>query len=525
MSQETPTAEPDAGPDTNPDAGPDLCQGIDAAALADGAMVQGHVGDEAVLLARQGNEVFAIGATCSHYGAPLAEGLLVGDSVRCPWHHACFSLRNGAAQCAPALNPLPCWRVESRGGKWVVGERQAPPSPGARLAGSLQSIVIVGGGAAGNAAAEMLRQQGYAGRLTLLSADDALPYDRPNLSKNYLAGTAPEEWLPLRSADFYREQDIDLQLQAPVRAVEPQRRQVVMADGRHHPYDALLLATGAEPVRLDVPGAEAPQVHYLRSLSDCRRLIAGLAGARQVVIVGAGFIGLEAASALRQRGVEVHVVAPGAIPMARILGPELGSFLRQVHEDHGVVFHLDDAVAAIAPQGVTLKSGVHLAADAVIVGIGVRPSIALAEQAGLAIDRGIVVDRYLQTSVPGIFAAGDVARWPDALSGEPIRVEHWVVAERQGQTAARNMLGAREPFTAVPFFWTEQHGLALAYVGHAENWERIEIDGNMTALDCRLTYWRGDRRLAVVTLGRDLESLRAEVELERQALESLASLV
>ncbi|HJW02752.1 MAG TPA: FAD-dependent oxidoreductase [Azospira sp.] len=517
MSQETPTAEPDAESATNPDAGPDLCLGIDAAALADGAMVQGHVGDEAVLLARQGNEVFAIGATCSHYGAPLAEGLLVGDSVRCPWHHACFSLRDGQAQCAPALNPVPCWRVESRGGKWVVGERQAPPSPGPRPATSLQSIVIVGGGAAGNAAAEMLRQQGYAGRLTLFSADDALPYDRPNLSKNYLAGTAPEEWLPLRSAEFYRDQDIDLQLQAPVAAIDTQRRLVTMTDGRHHPYDALLLATGAEPVRLNAPGAELPHVHYLRSLADCRRLIAGLAGAKQAVIVGAGFIGLEVASALRQRGIEVHVVAPGAIPMARILGPELGTFLRQLHQDHGVVFHLDDGVAAIAPQGVTLKSGAQLAADAVVVGIGVRPSLALAEQAGLTIDRGIAVDHYLQTSAPGVFAAGDVARWPDGFSGEPIRVEHWVVAERQGQTAARNMLGAQQPFAAVPFFWTEQHGVALAYVGHAENWERIEIDGNMAALDCRLTYWRGDRRLAVVTIGRDRESLGAEVELERLA--------
>ena len=498
-------------------AGPDLSQGVDAAALADGGMLLGHVGAEAVLLARRGSEVFAVGATCSHYGAPLADGLLVDDTLRCPWHHACFSLRNGEARCAPALNPLPCWRVESRGGKWVVGERLAPPSPGPQPATGLQSIVIIGGGAAGNAAAETLRQQGYAGRLTMLSADDALPYDRPNLSKNYLAGTAPEEWLPLRSADFYREQDIDLQLQSPVTAIDTRRRQVAMADGSTHPYDALLIATGSAPVRLSVPGAESPQVHYLRSLADCRRLIAGLAGARQAVIVGAGFIGLEVASALRQRGIDVHVVAPDAIPMARILGPELGNFLRQLHEEHGVVFHLGDAVVAIAPQGVTLKSGAQVAADCVVAGIGVRPSIALAEQAGLGIDRGIVVDRYLQTSAPGVFAAGDVARWPDAFSGQPIRVEHWVVAERQGQTAARNMLGAQQPFAAVPFFWTEQHGVALSYVGHAENWERIEIDGDIAAQDCRLTYWRADRRLAVATMGRGGESLRAEVDFETMA--------
>lgn len=497
--------------------GPDLSQGVDAAALADGAMLLGHLGEEAVLLARQGDEVFAVGATCTHYGATLADGMLVGDSVRCPWHHACFSLRTGAAQCAPALNPLPCWRVEARGGKWFVGDRLAPPAAVARPATATQSVVIIGGGAAGNAAAEMLRQQGYAGRLTMLSADDALPCDRPNLSKNYLAGSAPEEWIPLRSADFYREQDIDLQLEAPVVAIDTQRRRVSMANGSDHPYDALLIATGSEPIRLSVPGAELPHVHYLRSLSDCRRLIACLGQARQAVVIGAGFIGLEAAAALRARGINVHVVAPDAIPMARILGPELGTFLRQLHEQHGVVFHLGDSVTAIDAQGVTLKSGARLAADCVLAGIGVKPSTALAEQAGLAIDRGIAVDRYLQASAPGIFAAGDVARWPAAFSGEQIRVEHWVVAERQGQTAAMNMLGAQQPFAAVPFFWTEQHGVALAYVGHAESWERIEIDGEITARDCRLTYWRGQRKLAVVTIGRDEQSLQAEVEFERAA--------
>lgn len=501
--------------------GPDLSLGVDADALADGAMLLGHLGDEAVLLARQGDEVFAIGATCSHYGAPLAEGLLVGDSLRCPWHHACFSLRSGQAQCAPALSPLPCWRVESRGGQWVIGERQAMPPPPPPQAPSLQSIVIIGGGAAANAAAETLRQEGYGGRLLMLSADPDLPCDRPNLSKNYLAGSAPEAWIPLRSADFYRDQGIDLQLGAPVAAIAPQGRQVLMADGTEHPYDALLLATGSEPVRLTVPGAELPHVHYLRSFSDCRRLVAGVEKARQVLVIGAGFIGLEAAAALRQRGLDVHVVAPDAIPMARILGPELGNFLRQLHEDNGVVFHLGDAVAAIDPQGVALRSGLRLAADCVVAGIGVRPAIALAEQAGLAIERGIAVDRYLQTSSPGIFAAGDVARWPDARSGEPIRVEHWVVAERQGQTAARNMLGARQPFAAVPFFWTEQHGVALAYVGHAPSWERIEIDGDIAARDCRVTYWRGDRKLAVVTIGRDGESLEAELDFERAAFTKL----
>lgn len=500
--------------------GPDLSLGVEPSALPDGTMLVGHAGGEAVLLARRGHEVFAIGATCTHYSGPLGEGLLVGDSVRCPWHHACFSLRTGEAQCAPALNPLPRWRVEEREGRWFVGERiegSSTSRPTATVSGTPRSIVIVGGGAAGNAAAEMLRREGYDGRLTMLSADDSVPYDRPNLSKSYLAGSAPEEWIPLRSADFYREQGIDLQLGAQVIAIDTERRRIALADGTQTAYDALLIATGADPVHLSIPGADLPRVHYLRSFTDCRRLIADVAGAKRAVVIGAGFIGLEVAASLRERGLEVHVVAPDVVPMQRVLGPELGNFLRQLNEQHGVVFHLGEAVTAIHEDGVALKNGGRLSADCVLVGIGVKPSIALAEQAGLSIDRGIAVDSYLQTSAPGVFAAGDVARWPDAFSGERIRVEHWVVAQRQGQTAARNMLGRQEPFTAVPFFWTEQHGVSLAYVGHAENWDRIEIEGQIEARDCTVTYWRGDRKLAVVTLGRDIESLRSEVELERIA--------
>jgi NADPH-dependent 2,4-dienoyl-CoA reductase/sulfur reductase-like enzyme/nitrite reductase/ring-hydroxylating ferredoxin subunit len=497
--------------------GPDLAKGVALSKVADGAMLLGHAHGEPVLLARRGDELFAIGAICTHYGASLADGLLVGDTVRCPWHHACFSLHTGEALRAPALNRVPCWRVEQRDGNVYVGEqlesaaKQSPPAK----AGMPGSIVIVGGGAAGNAAAETLRREGYSGRITMLSADDSGPCDRPNLSKGYLAGTAPAESNPLRSPEFYREHGIELKLGARVATLDTKSRHLQLVDGSRYSYDALLLATGAEPVRLEVPGGDLPHVHYLRTLADSRALVARALVSQRAVVIGASFIGLEVAASLRARNIEVHVVAPDTVPMETILGTDVGQFIRKLHEQHGVTFHLGTTVASIDERSVRLENGESLQADLVVVGIGVRPVIALAEQAGLAIDRGITVDEHLETSVPGVFAAGDIARWPDRLTGERIRVEHWVVAERQGHTAARNMLGRRERFDAVPFFWTEQYDFGLAYVGHAERWDKAEIDGQLDSRDCTITYRSGGRKLAVAVIQRDIEGLRAEVELER----------
>ncbi len=501
----------------NPVSGPDLAQGIAAAAVAEGSIVLGHIGEESALLVRHGGELFAVGATCTHYGGPLAEGIIAGGTVRCPWHHACFNLRTGAADRPPALAPVSCWRVEESGERVFVRERIAQPAP-ARLTRSdlPASIHIIGGGAAGTVAAETLRREGYAGPVTILSADSAAPCDRPNLSKDYLAGTAPEEWLPLHPPEFYKDNDIGLYLGARVAAIDPEGRQVRCADGSRHGYGALLLATGAEPVRLPVPGADRPHVHYLRTLADSRALIAAAAGAQRAVVVGASFIGLEVAASLRRRGLEVHVAAPESVPMERTFGAEIGGFVRRLHEENGVVFHLGTTVAAIADKEVRLASGESLGADLVVVGIGVRPATALAEAAGLSTDRGVLVNEYLETSRSGIFAAGDLARWPDRLSGAAIRVEHWVVAERQGQTAARNLLGRRERFEAVPFFWSQHYDTTISYVGHAEHWDSIEISGDIAVAECAVAYRRGGRRLALATIGRDRASLSAEREFEQQ---------
>ena len=511
--------------------GPDLTQGVELSTIPDGTMLLGHAQGEPVLLARRGDELFAIGAICTHYGAPLEQGLLVGDTVRCPWHHACFSLHTGEALRAPALNPVSRWRVEevrdlarqftpgeTRVAAVYVREKleRSASHPHPAASGTPGSIIIIGGGAAGNAAAETLRREGYSGRITMLSADEAVPCDRPNLSKGYLACTASDELNLLRPAKFYKDHEIDLHLGARVAAIDIGSGHVERADGSRHAYArALLLATGADPVRLEVPGGELPHVHYLRTLADSRALVSKALASRRAVVIGASFIGLEVASSLRTRNIDVHVVAPETIPMEKILGPEVGNFIRRLHEEHGVTFHLGTTATAIDERSVTLKNGENLQADLVVVGIGVRPAISLAERAGIAVDRGVTVDEYLETSAPRIFAAGDIARWPDRLTGERIRVEHFVVAERQGQTAARNILGRRERFDAVPFFWTEQYDLGIAYVGHAEEWDQAEIDGQLEARNCTITYLRAGKKLAAAFIHRDLEGLRAEVGFER----------
>jgi len=378
--------------------------------------------------------------------------------------------------------------------------------------------VIVGGGAAGFAAAEMLRRQEFRGSIVMLSNDTAPPVDRPNLSKDYLAGSAPEDWLQLGPGSFYAETGIDLRLNTEVVSIDSKARNVVIAGGGDIPFDRLLLATGAEPVRLPIPGTDQPHVHTLRSLADCRAIIGSLNGARRAIVIGASFIGLEAAAALRARDIEVHVVAPEQRPMERVLGSDMGDFVRALHEEHGVIFHLGDTVVANDGKRATLRSGGVLEADVVVVGVGVRPRLGLAEQAGLSLERGVTVNAYLETSVAGIYAAGDIARWPDPHSGENIRVEHWVVAERQGQVAARNMLGAREAFDAVPFFWSQHYDVPINHVGHAEKWDEIAVDGSIAARDCLLKYKSMGRVLAVASIYRDLASLQAELAMERNAM-------
>src|ERR1022692_2209251 len=350
--------------------GPDLEAGIAEDQAGAGASLLGHARGEPVLLVRNGDELHAVSANCTHYGGPLAEGRVVGDTIRCPWHHACFDLRTGATLRAPALNPLPCYDVERQDGRIRVGARRGDPIS-LRRPSSLRTIAIVGAGAAGESAAEALRREGYDGEILLFGADEALPVDRPNLSKDFLAGTAPEDWLPLRPPSFFGEQKIALALGARVTAIDPAAHRLTLADGREVAWDALLLATGADPVRPTLPGAELAHVHTLRTLADSRDIVARATRVKRAVVIGASFIGMEVTASLRARGLEVHVVAPEKIPFERTLGPELGDFIRGVPVEHDVHFHLGQTAGSIDAQSVVLSGGERLSADLVVLGVGV----------------------------------------------------------------------------------------------------------------------------------------------------------
>lgn len=493
--------------------GPDLVKdGIAWPKLEEGRPVAGHVNGEAVLVVRRGEGFFAIGAACSHYGAPLADGIVEGCTIRCPWHHARFDLATGEASGPPALDAIPCFPVERRGDRvFVNGPARVPSTapggnPISSASGGPESVAIVGAGPAGTAAAEMLRREGYQGPITLFAPEPSSPVDRPNLSKDYLAGHASEDWIPLRPPEHFAHHHITLRRET---VLGLEGRRLVLESGPQT-FDAILLATGGAPIRLDIPGAE--RAYLLRTLEDSRAIIAHAQG--RAIIIGSSFIGLEAAASLVLRGLDVHVVGRETVPLERVLGPGFGSFIRKVHEHKGVHFHLGTSPREIDAKGVVLEDG-RIDGDIVIMGVGVRPRLALAETGGLAIDRGILVDDQFRTSAPGVWAAGDIARFPYAPTGEKVRIEHWVVAEQQGQAAARSMLGKGTRFDRVPFFWSAHYDMTIGYVGHAESWDRIDVSGDLALGEAVAAYRRAGKTLAVAAIGRDQLLLQAEAALER----------
>ena len=492
--------------------GPDLSAGVAMSNLPENVPLLGHAGGEAVMLVRTGSGIRAVGATCTHYSGPLSEGLVVGETVRCPWHHACFDLRSGEAVGAPALDSIACYEVVRRGDRVSVGAKlpasaaPVPPESPAR-------IVIVGAGAAGAAAAEKLRRLGYTGSVSLIGNEAPGPVDRPNLSKDFLAGNAPMEWVRLRDDAFYDGLNIEF-IRDEVVELDTRGKSVVLKGGRRVDYDRLLLATGSEPSRLPIEGASLPNVKTLRTLADAQAIVTAAANARRAVVIGSSFIGLEVAASLRARNLEVDVVSRDRVPLENTMGTKVGQFVQKLHEEKGVRFHLGAQLRAIHADAVELEGGARLAADVVVMGVGVKPRTDLAQRAGLMVDNGVVVDSRLRTSAPGIWAAGDIARYPEPRLGTSVRIEHWAAAERQGQRAAADMLGLGAPFNDVPFFWSAHYDVTLSYVGHAGGSADIEVLGSLEKRDATVVYRTAGNVAAVLTVGRDQQSLEVEAALE-----------
>jgi apoptosis-inducing factor 3 len=489
--------------------------------LQDGQMTRVELEGQPVVLARVKGQYYAFGGTCAHYGAPLHEGLLKDHTLICPWHHACFDVRSGSRLEPPALNDLPHYRVRVEGDQVIVTlpqDNETEPQGKADPADQ-RVFVIIGGGSAGNAAAEELRRSGYQGRILILSADPNLPVDRPNLSKDYLAGKAEPGWIPLRPDEaWYTSRGIELRLNTRVAGVDPKAHTVKIDKGENLHYDKLLLATGGVPRQLpNTPGIDMAGVYTLRTLADADRIIAAAekAKSKRAVIVGASFIGMEVAASLAGgRGVSVTVVGMEAVPFINILGDEVGRMLRKEHEDNGVQFFLSSLVARFVGEnghvtGVELRNGKNLPADFVVVGVGVVPATDFLSGSGLSLDekdRSVRVNAQLQTSDPDVYAAGDIARW--SSGGERgTRIEHWRVAEQQGMVAARNMLGKGDDYERhVPFFWSNQWSVILDYVGHAEQWDEIIFRGGKPADKKFLAFYMKDRKpLAVAGSGYDQE--------------------
>ncbi|MFB0546165.1 MAG: FAD-dependent oxidoreductase [Anaerolineae bacterium] len=477
----------------------DLKEGVPVSAKADG---------DNVLLVRLRDRICACGSKCTHYGGPLSDGLLSDHIITCPWHNARFDVTTGKMVAAPALNDLARYAVKVENGQVYVGRAERPrfPKPSGE---DRRTFLIVAAGAAGNAAAETLRREGFAGRILLITAEAEGPYDRPNLSKDFLAGKARPEWIPLRSEQFYAEQRIELLTNRRVTALDPGDRSVTFANGERLNFDRLLLATGGFPRRLTIPGTDLEGCFLLRSLADAEAIVAAVQEAERALVVGASFIGMEVAASLTERGLEVHVVAPGQVPMMRVFGERVGRRLQRLHEEKGVLFHLGNTPKEILGQkrvqAVVLSDESRIATDVVVAGIGIIPAVDYLQNTGLLHNGAVPVDGRLQTKARGIFAAGDIAIVPDRRTGEARRVEHWVVAERQGQHAARAMLGSDAPYDEVPFFWTKQYDASLKYVGFARNYDRIAYRGDVEEGTFLAGYYQNGVLKAAATLGRSRE--------------------
>lgn len=486
-------------------------------AVAENSLKEGvpfgvRLGRRAVFLAQSEGKIYAMGGECSHYGGPLEKGRLLEHILTCPWHTARFDIRTGQVQAPPALHDLPRYETKVEAGQVYV--REVPAEDPAIPRGSDdRTFLILGAGAGGLNAALSLRKNGFAGRLLMTTAEADLPYDRPSLSKGFMAGETAKDDLLLEPESAYGRLGIELLKEYQATGVNRSAKSVTFANRRRLRYDKLLLATGGTPRVPEIKGAHLQGFFALRSLRDAQAISAALSQAKTVAIIGASFLGLEVAASLRSRGLDVHVIAPETVLMARVFGAGIGDFLKQRHEKGGTVFHLGRTAAEISGAkkvgGLILSDGSRISAEVVIAGIGVVPATGYLRNSGLLVKDAVQVNSWFQTPDPDIFAVGDIALVPDPITGEARRVEHWVEAERQGRHAALGMAGIEEPFREIPFFWTQQGDLSIKYAGYASSFDTIAYRGDLEAKNVLAGYYREGSLRAVASLGRTQEFLAA----------------
>ncbi len=501
--------------------------------LQDGQMKKIQVGETDVLLAKIDGDFYATHLYCTHLGANLTDGVLVGQQVMCPFHHACFDLTTGRYTEPPAIDDLPSFAVRVDGEEVIVSvpddaPEEVTPAMADADSSDTRHFVILGAGAAGGIAAETLRELGFGGQITIITREDNLFYDRTQLSKGYLASDSDKP--TLRSASFYQQRDIDFRTGSAVQRVGLGDSQVTLENGNAIRYDALLIATGSTPKTPPIDGLQddevADKVYTLRTPQDADQIIAAAKAGDKAVLIGASFIAMECASALHDRDVAVTIVAPENVPFGSLFGEQVGKMLQRVHEEEGTTFQLGTQAEKITQSenglSVTLDDDNTLSADFVVLGVGVRPltdflDVDKNDDDSVSVDANL---RLQQAAGAPVFAAGDIAEFPDQYSGGRVRIEHWRLAQQHGRVAAQNMIAATsngtgnqpggasmsmQPFDKVPFFWSKQPGFNLRYVGHVEDFDDVIIDGDVDKPEFIAFYVKDGAIRAAVGAKRDTE--------------------
>jgi apoptosis-inducing factor 3 len=502
--------------------------------LKNGEMKSYKIDDNnSVLLCRINDEFFAVGATCTHYGAPLEEGILKGDIIICPLHHACFNAKNGNLLEPPAMDALPKYELKTEGDSVKINiPKEIPFSRNPEMAkkdvkSDNRTFVILGAGASAYFAAQAMRENGFKGNIIMITKEDKTPYDRPNLSKDYLAGSAQPEWMPLRPDNFYEENGIEIIQQKEIKNVDLKNKYISFDTGDNLKYDKLLISTGGVPRKLKVPGNELENIFYLRSFSDADKIIERAKTSKRAVVIGASFIAMETAHSLTQRGIKVTVVAPEEVPFEKNFGKEIGNLFRKEHEKEGTTFKLKSTVNQFKGknkvQSVLLDSREEIETDFVVIGIGVKPATEFLSGIDLLDDGSLKTDTNLKVT-NDVYAAGDIATFPEPFTGNLIRVEHWRLAMQLGRIAGANMAGKNIKYEDVPFFWTQQAGISLRYVGFVKQWDEIIIDGNIHKKDFIAYYIKDNIVRAAAGVNRDKQIDAIHLLIKRQKLPEVEAL-